>query len=356
MASPKQLVSDVLLVSDFSLGGQRGADNASMLKASRRLGLRCKCWHWPRISRAGRDVDTKIRELFHDNVAESVVVGDHVRCKLVIAHDPIILKQLPDAPLEVETETCVILITETPNARSNGGRVSYDLPQILENAKTAFGVAPVCAPLSPLVRRFLMEAAQGISLTETDWLPLVDSGQPPRGSSWTSTRTPVVGRYCRDHRENWPSKGRELREAYCADTEIEVRLLGGAKIPGRILGELPSNWTVAGFKSTEVKEFLAGLDFFLHYPHEHALNASIRAPIEAMAAGRPVILPPRFAEIFGDAAAYAEPQDVYRKILELWADKESYKVQADRGLRYVEGNCLSPRFADRVRPYLVQAS
>jgi glycosyltransferase involved in cell wall biosynthesis len=355
---PNRLRFDILLVSDFALPGGTTADNMNMLEAIKGLGIKCGVFHWPRLDTAGQDINPKIRKLLHEGIAQSVVAGERVLCDLVIVNHPPLLNQLLDTPIEVETKACVIVVNQAPRTHSEGGRVMYEIPQILANARTAFGAQPVLAPVSPLLRRILGDGADQttahqLAKTDLDWTPLLDVARWRWcGSSRDGPRSPIIGRHGRDSRDKWPSDPEALGRAYCAWTPYEVRLLGGADGAKAILGELPPNWTIMPFDSVDVQEFLGGLDFFVHYPHEHLLEAFGRAPMEAMASGVAAILPPSFAEIFGDAAAYAEPFDVPGVIERLWSDQEAYKAQVQRGRDFVERNCSYARFKPRVRPYL----
>ncbi len=351
--APEPISYDILLVSDFSLPGGTTADNVNMLMAFDRLKLRCACFHWPRLDSAGCDVNEKIRRLLHEGIADSVVSAEEVECRLVIVNHPPILSELPDMRPVVRTEACVIAINQPAVTHTEGGRAVYELANIIENARTAFGVAPTLAPISPVVRRILGPTADGTTIADLDWTPIVDTEQFRRSaSSWDGSRSPIMGRHCRDHKDKWPSDAEKLRLAYCADTGLDVRLLGGVEVARYILGELPSNWTVLPFDSADVREFLLGLDFFVHYPHEHWIEAFGRAPMEAMATGVPTILPPHFEETFGDAAVYAKPEAVLSTIQALWADREAYEAQISRGYAFVESRCSLAKFEERIRPFL----
>jgi hypothetical protein len=118
------------------------------------------------------------------------------------------------------------------------------------------------------------------------------------------------------------------------------------------LTRLPTNWAVLPFDGIDPAEFLASLDFFVHYHHEHYIEAFGRAPLEAIAAGVPTILPESFSEIFGEAAIYAEPAQVLDVIKRLWNDKEAYEAQVTRGRNFIAANYGIERFGERVRPYL----
>ena len=133
---------------------------------------------------------------------------------------------------------------------------------------------------------------------------------------------------------------------------VKVRLLGGAQRAKAVLGRIPKNWTVQAFDAISVQTFLSELDFFVHYPHPNWIEAFARGPIEAMAAGIPIIVPPNMVELYGEGAVYAEPAEVFPIIQSLWRDKLAYAAQVKRGLDFVERTCALERFADRIAPYL----
>lgn len=351
-AAAQKLNYDVLLVSDFSMPGGTTADNVNMLQAAADMDFRCACWHWPRLGNAGSSNNPKIRRLLHEGVAESVVPGERVRCPLVIVHHPPILNAIPDRLLAVETDHCVIVVNQTPMTRTVGGQVAFQVEQVIGNARKVFGVEPALAPISPVVRRVLQEV-RDVRLTPVDWTPLINIAAFRRvRSANDKARFPIVGRHGRDSEDKWPADAEALRQAYCAGTPCQVRLLGGAAWAQRILKTMPTNWTVLPFDSIDQADFLASLDSFVNYHHEHAIEAFGRAPLEAIAAGVPTILPATFSDIFGEAAIYAEPAHVFGVIKSLWADREAYEAQVTRGLNFVAANYGIERFADRVRPYL----
>jgi glycosyltransferase involved in cell wall biosynthesis len=126
-----------------------------------------------------------------------------------------------------------------------------------------------------------------------------------------------------------------LRAAYCADTELPVRLLGGATFPRKVLRRWPDNWEVLPFDSIAVSDFLSTLDFFVHYTHPAYVEEFGRNIMEAMAAGIPSVVPPRFREVFGYAACYAEPELVEDRICTLWCNHSAYAAQVEQGFEFV---------------------
>ena len=60
-----------------------------------------------------------------------------------------------------------------------------------------------------------------------------------------------------------------------------------------------------------------------------------RNVMEAIAAGVPAIVSPRFREVFGDAACYAEAEGVENLIYSLWDAESVYTQQVQRGFDFV---------------------
>jgi glycosyltransferase involved in cell wall biosynthesis len=115
-----------------------------------------------------------------------------------------------------------------------------------------------------------------------------------------------------------------------------------------VIGARPANWTVHRFGAMEALPFLRRLDFFVHYPQEDYIEEFGRAALEAIAAGVPAVLPPVFRESFGEAAVYAEPDEVWDRIEALWRDEAAYLAQARRGRDFVRENSGWAGFADRL--------
>lgn len=188
---PQQdLTFDVLFVSDFAHHGD--ATNTSMLRAARALGLRCGCFHWPRLLNAGAAIASGIRQLLHEGVADSVVAGETVASRLVVVSDPIVLEHMPDKLPIVRAENCVILATEALIQLSKGRPRSRAAERIINNAHAAFAVKPLLAPNSADIRRTLVSAGDQQELTTLDWTPLLDIAELQAGDGVTDS---AGGRY-----------------------------------------------------------------------------------------------------------------------------------------------------------------
>lgn len=94
--------------------------------------------------------------------------------------------------------------------------------------------------------------------------------------------------------------------------------------------------------------FLADLDVFLHYPDPEYFEEFGRAPMEAMAVGVPVILPPEFEPTFGDAALYAAPEEVWSLIETLWRERAAWEARVEAGRAFVRETCAWEVFPKRL--------
>ncbi|HYN46630.1 MAG TPA: glycosyltransferase, partial [Allosphingosinicella sp.] len=73
-----------------------------------------------------------------------------------------------------------------------------------------------------------------------------------------------------------------------------------------------------------------------------------RAPMEAMAMGVPVILPPEFEPTFGPAALYAAPEGVWPLVEQLWRDRAAWEARVAAGRAFVHATCGYEVFAERI--------
>ena len=78
-------------------------------------------------------------------------------------------------------------------------------------------------------RQSLNSSKSGVQgfIGEDVWYPLLDLSEwTPKAHSRTRER-PVIGRHSRDCVTKWPEKELDLRNAFLADSDYDVRILGG---------------------------------------------------------------------------------------------------------------------------------
>jgi len=85
-------------------------------------------------------------------------------------------------------------------------------------------------------------------------------------------------------------------------------------------------------------DILQKIDVFVFFIHPGWVEAFGRTPLEAMAAGVPVILPESFRVLFKNAAIYATPDEVQDIVMQLYKDQDYYQKQSEIGRMFVYEN------------------
>lgn len=336
---------DLVIISDLSLLGGTRRCNEGYIRAALSAGLRVGLFHWPRYDLKIAEIAKEYTELTYHNNVDMLVHEDEVSANLVIIHHPPILKYELDAVPKLDCRKLAILVNQSPMQLRSEQPHYYDESEVNKQCLRLFNQLPIWIAISSVVEETLKLAGGGKRLHNEIWYPPFSGELPDTKPSLapdfgTDTRPIVIGRHSRDHWTKWPSSAKGIKDAYCANRKgIEVRILGGAKTPRKLMSRIPDNWKVCEFDTVEVQEFISGLDFFLHFTHADYIEEFGRNIMEAMAAGKVAILPSDYKTVFGDAAVYCEEKHVERTVLEYWADKEMYQAQAERGFNFVKLNC-----------------
>lgn len=309
---------DVVIATDLRFPGGSSSSTLEEINANAKYGLKTGLYHLPApVMKRKRDYHPGILEAVSDGKCFLIKPGDtQIRANILLFRHPSVLHVTNSNFPVVDAEHVLIIVNHPP---SNAvGRIDYILTQVYLRAEKAYGVKPLVYPIGPLIRERIQEFyGEAVPLQEDDWVNIFDVERFSPGAS-ISPRTPLrIGRHSRPAREKWPSSAIELLEAYPESPDIDVRVLGGASIPKSVLGRVPSNWTVYEFGEVPPEVFLKEIDVFVYFHHPDWLEAFGRVLVEAMASGLPIILPPHFSPLIGEAGIYAFPDEVYSKLKEL---------------------------------------
>lgn len=345
---------DVLMVSDFRFPGGTSSSLATEIRAQAAAGYRTGLLQLPaQLLKTPRPFNDKIRDCIDQGVAELVLADEPVDAELLVIRHPALFSFPAPFRLDVQSRRRVMVVNQVPDDGSQP-EPFYDIATCKHHAEAAFGGGFEWAPIGPLVRDALLPHDALISISEGDWYNVL---QP---DEWASSREafvgdrPVIGRHSRPHWRKWPENPEDILAAYPDDPALRVRILGGAQVPGKILGQVPARWEVLPFDGVAASQFLRSIDFFVYFHHSGLVEAFGRAVIEAIASGAVAILPRSFERLFDDACLYGTPHDVRRLVWELYHDPARYRAQAARGMQYVADHfsweAHARRVADRIGP------
>ncbi|WP_335991767.1 glycosyltransferase [Glycomyces sp. MUSA5-2] len=341
-AEPVRGRFDIVLVSNLNLLGGTTASNAEEVKAYRDAGLTVGLLHHPVYEwNVARDVNPKISELVDGERVVMLGPGDEVDCDLMIVRFPPLLMRLMDDRPSIKAAKAVLLVNQTPfeayGPDGTGRHFSWDVAAVRDNLKSWVGDSTWYA-IGPSVREALEThhgpEMAGVDLADDYWYGSLDPDRWRRDGPREADGTIRIGRHSRDHALKWQTIAEDLRATYPDAEDMEIHVLGGTDAPERVLGRLPGNWTGHPFGSVEPEAFLHGLDVAVYFTAEDYVEAFGRSPMEAMAAGLPCVMPPRFEPLFGDGGVYCEPEEV-EAVVRALMEPGRYREQSERSLATV---------------------
>lgn len=257
--------------------------------------------------------------------AHVLSVRDEVVCSLlVVRHPP--SAQFLDGTTATARADAVVLVADVPVLNPRTGDVAYEPRACLDNLEAAFAVRPVVVADSDLVHAQLAHLLDPEDVAERLWpVPLVTT-QPHEPRRGHGTRDPVLGRDSRGDPEEWPTDADAFAKAYGTGS---MRLLGSPAVPADRFGdEAVRDWEVSDWSQQNLRDFVRGLDFWVYTPSDASLDSLLTGPVEAMASGCVVILPPSMRQVYGEAALYGHAHDVPRLVHELWSDAQRYRTRS----------------------------
>ena len=323
---------DILMATDCRFPGGTTASVVEEIEAQYRAGYRTGLLHLSSpIQRSRRPFATRIRRVLEDGKAH-LVGAQPVRTSVLLIRHPSVMSELPAGLAPIDAEHVVMIANQVPSD-DRGAGAYFDPVQVHRNIRTVFGREAIWAPIGPRVRTALEPS--GVPMLPDNWENIIDLDAWEVQRTGLVSDTPVIGRHSRGHWSKWPETRKDILGAYADDPRYRVRIMGGTEAPEGILGELPANWTTLPFDSIPVREFLAGIDFFVYFHHPGLVEAFGRVVLEALAAGAVCMVPPEMEPIFGDACHYGAPADVRAFVDSVAADPEEFLRRSRRGLDLV---------------------
>jgi hypothetical protein len=354
-SKPKRSAFDVVFISPFGMQGGTTSANVAEIRVCRDQGLKVGLLHHP-IYKWGRNapLNPRIKELVDDKSVRLIGLDDEVECDLALVRLPTALMKPLERRPRITAGRTAVLVNQTPFKfyGAEGPREeAWDIATVERHITEWLGPHTWFAG-GPQVRATLLEHHASefarLDLADSLWNETIaidewrlDGRRKPDGRI-------RIGRHSRDHELKWPEDRETLLHCYPDREPFEIHVLGGAATPAGICGRLPSNWTVHPFNALSARDFLSQIDLMAYFISSDGLEAFGRAPLEAMAAGVPVVMDPRFQPTFGPAAVYCEPEEVASVAERLMSDPDAYAAQQAAARAYLADHFSGRELMERL--------
>jgi hypothetical protein len=319
---------DVVMVADWRF--HKGLQDAALeeLRALADAGLSVAILHlesYRTVIRRRLPLARAVQQLVNAGVVAQVDLHDDVETALLMVRQADVLQFAPGDPAAVKAAQVLIVADRAP-ARGDGRDRRYLTSSCDRAARRLFGTDPVWCPQDAAVRAALLRQDPRPDCTPYDLPTVVDSAQWAAPRKLRGSGAVIVGTDLCDAGEG----AADLEDALAVYADLDfpdVRLrLPDAPHPGLAAIRSPG-WLVYDAADLDARTFTHQLDFYLHFPHPRAAELFSRPALRAAATGCVVVMPERFASIFGDAAVYCEVGEVaelvrrYRRDAGLFAEQ-----------------------------------
>jgi glycosyltransferase involved in cell wall biosynthesis len=335
---------DVVIAADWVDGGGPHEHMIEEIRALLGRGLRVGVLHVQgyRSMRLKRlPLCAPIQDLINDGTVAHAVLTDDTDVDLLLVRGAEVLQFATSEPAVLRAHRVDVVADRAPGS-------GYDPGTVTAAVRRIFGVEPRWQPQDPAIRAALQTEVGAEPLG--DGLPLIiDAAAWARASAARRGDRPVVGHDRRD-----PAAARTaLLSVLHSDTTMDVRVRTavrpGADGPG---AGWPPTWLVYADTDLGARDFLHQLDAYVDVPPESEVELLRRPILEALAVGCVVVLPPRFAATYGDAAVYCAPHEVADVIRHHWVDAEVRRAQSLRARRRAAEHHDPRGYADRIEASL----
>jgi glycosyltransferase involved in cell wall biosynthesis len=303
-----------------------------------------------RATRPRKQMDPQIQQAVNSGLVDWVLPDERASASLLLVRDPWVLQFATSVPTTVQVNRVVITLSRPPTGYPPL-HLAYDPTSCSDTAMRIFGGTPYWIATHPALSRFLPH-------NESDGAGPGVVPPPVNIEHWATGRSlrpgpgprPIIGRYAADTGLAWPDSGAILRQVYPLTRDVDVRILGDARAPLRVLKRMtvPSRWLVYREDDVTPRAFLHQLDFFVYFPSDRLPSPPTDLLARAMASGAIVVVPERFEEYFGEAALYCPPDQLKATLLRYHADQKLFREQAGRGLRFVQQRHHPSRYVNRI--------
>lgn len=280
-----------------------------------------------------------ITQVSHDDTAET---------RLLIVFDPAIGMFLDEFESSLVSQRSILVDRHMASLKGANIRSPTLMGQALQNLDLCFGsrfevVGSTSQEQGALERQV---PVQRILRNELLWRPHLR--EKPSTPSEVSG-VPVVGFHSYGNSYRWPSTAVSFESVYVS-SKYRTHLYGNTDVVLQKYSQsISEDLELISAKDRTESEFLEEIDFWVYYPHPRLQDQVWKPVLDAMQAGKVVILPPKLEPIYGVAAVYAEPDGVEDVVAEFVRDSNAYIAQASRGQEFIASSYSRSSLINRIR-------
>ncbi len=343
---------DVCFVNDWRLQGNSVDQALAEIGAAVRSGLRVGVLQMETpYSQLGatRVLVHGIQKLINSGTIGQLFLDETADVDLMLVRDPAVLDYAKRARSELRVRQCLLVSTDT-SVTNPGGVLRYVPQHAQEMGMSVFGVEPLWAvPLGSTNESFA--ATYALPVLDQPYPLIVDLAHQPAGRPPHVNAGLRIGRTATGSRLDWPSDGVALRVAYPTDGSAEVRILGDAGGALQVLGDtaMAPSWLNFSHDDMRPDVFWRTVDYAVQFDGRGISSDSLREMVGALASGTVVITSPDHEGFFGDSVLVGEPHDVPRLLQSVPVASEAYRLQVQRGARFVHEQLSEEAFMDFLR-------
>ncbi len=267
-----------------------------------------------------------VTQVSHDDVADT---------RLLIVYDAAIGMFLDELQSTVTSDRAIVIHHEVPTLAGGEKRSAAVMTQALSNLNSCFASDFEVVGTTKTDQQRLRGQVPSNRLLPDHLIWNLQVSRKP-GSILPPSHTAVIGFHTYGTQYRWPANENLFRAIYVSDN-FETRLYGNlAPAQRKFSAESLDKIELIHFEQQSEAEFLRSIDIWVYHPH-HRLQDQIWMPVlDAMNAGRVVVLPKRLESLYGSAAVYADVDELDETIVQLTLDQDRYIYHATQGQDFVK--------------------
>ena len=340
-------VFDVIYLTDFNQRAKYSLKTLQEMKNAVGAGLRVGYMHLnsPQTVKRG-DIQPELFEMQLQGVVTQVAETDRAETKLMLVHDSAIGMFLDQFQSTVTVRRGVVVHDSATLLKDAVKKNSAHPATVLRHLDASFTSSFSIVGADPDSHEELRAYVPQQRLLNDYWKNPIDV---EKGNVRNPGVPHVVGFHSFGNKYRWPSTRETFQQVYTFDDHTTIFYGNVTPVRNMLGDDVINEEQVVNTDRETLATFLKKIDFWVYYPHQRLGHHPWTAVLEALHAGKVVILPPALNGTYGDAAIYANPEDVASLVSEYSDDASAYVEQARRAQRFFEQNYSVNAYVARLK-------